>query len=322
MSHGLPKRTYAKHGAYFFVDHDRKWHRLCAVSAGIASMYRALAQLHDAHGNDERMPAVIVKWLEASRPEWGSSRKRNVETIAGALSASFCDFKPDEVKTTDCAEYLSHLRDRPPTHNVHRAILRQVLSHAALLGMREGHNPVDDVPTMTTHGRSRIVTDAEIAALKGYACRGKSERALSRFIDLALITGQRIGDVRLLRWQDVTDAGLLVTQGKTGVRLCIEWSPALRAAVAACPGERIGYLLKTSTGGGYSYAGIHSMWVRACEAAGIEDLHVHDLRGRAGVDVLETDGLEAARALLGHKTQKMTAHYTSNKSVAKVKPSR
>jgi integrase len=270
------------------------------------------------------MPAVVAKWLAANRDAWGSSYKRNAETVAGSISAGFADFRPGEVRTTDCAEYLAQYRDRPPTHNLHRTILRQILSHAALLGLREGHNPVNDVPTITVQGRSRIVSDAEIEALRSYRCKGTAGTVLARVIDLALITGQRIGDVRLMRWQDVTDAGLLVRQGKTGARLCIEWSPALRAAVAACDtgGGRIGFLLKTSSGGGYSYAGIHSMWVRACAAAGIEDLHIHDLRGRAGVDVLESDGLEAARALLGHKTQGMTAHYTRNKSVPRVKPSR
>ena len=39
-------------------------------------------------------------------------------------------------------------------------------------------------------------------------------------------------------------------------------------------------------------------------------------------EMLEVDGLEAARALLGHRTQGMTAHYTSGKMVAKVRPSR
>ncbi len=36
----LPQRVYLKHGAYYFVDHQYKWHRL-GVSLG--EMYRALA---------------------------------------------------------------------------------------------------------------------------------------------------------------------------------------------------------------------------------------------------------------------------------------
>ena len=108
------------------------------------------------------------------------------------------------------------------------------------------------------------------------------------------------------------------------MRLCIEWSPSLRAAIAECARgtDKIGHIIKSGTGGGYAYSGMHSAWERACEKAGIEDLHFHDLRGRAGVDVVESSGLESARQLLGHRTQGMTAHYTGNKSVSKVKPSR
>ena len=43
MKRSLPKRTYLKHGAWYYIDMQRKWHRLCAVSAGLPSMYRALA---------------------------------------------------------------------------------------------------------------------------------------------------------------------------------------------------------------------------------------------------------------------------------------
>jgi integrase len=93
--------------------------------------------------------------------------------------------------------------------------------------------------------------------------------------------------------------------------------------VEACStGQKIGHLLKTSTGSPYTYAGLRSAWDRCCKRAGVVDLHIHDLRGRAGVDALEGSDLEAARALLGHRTQRMTAHYTHGKHVPKVKPAR
>ena len=319
---GMPRRVYVKHSAFYYVTLDHKWLRLCAEADGMPGVYRALSKL-DAP-TLERLPSVIAKWLKTAGTDWGSSRRRNIERIAGRLSMAFREFEPGQIRAPDCAEYLSGLRDRPATHNQHRAVLRLVLSHAALLGLRDGHNPVDDVPVLTLADRRRIVTDAEIAAIKRYSGKTGAGRAMCQMIDLAVITGQRIGDLLALRWQDCTTDGVLVTQAKTGTRLCIEWTDELRAAVAACATgtERIGYLLKTRSGTGYSYAGMHSAWVRACVQAGIEDLHIHDLRGRAGVDAQESGGIESARALLGHRTQAMTSHYTRGKSVAKVKPSR
>jgi hypothetical protein len=64
-------------------------------------------------------------------------------------------------------------------------------------------------------------------------------------------------------------------------------------ACASPRGE--GPLLKTQSGLPYRYAGIRSAWVRACERARIEDLNIHDLRGRAGVDQLTGTASNAPR---------------------------
>jgi len=324
---GLPRRVYLRHSAYYYVDLLGKWHRLSAERDGLPSMYRALAQLQDAQTGD-RMPAIITDWLVTKRAGWSASQKRNIERVASEISAAFSAFRPGDVTTPDCAEYLGTLKDRPRTHNIHRDVLRQVLAYSAVRGLREGHNPIENITGLSTPGRRRVVMDAEIAAIRAAAVAGHQGedggRGLLQMLDLALITGQRIGDLLGLRWQNVTDAGLMIEQGKTGARMLIEWTPALRAAVEACSdgATRIGHLLKTRTGGPYTYAGMRSAWVRVCKRAGIEDLNIHDLRGRAGVDALKAGDLESARALLGHQTQRMTAHYTHGKHVPKVRPAR
>ena len=84
-------------------------------------------------------------------------------------------------------------------------------------------------------------------------------------------------------------------------------------------------MLKTQSGSGYRYSGIRSAWVRACQRAGIVDLHIHDLRGRAGVDAIEGDesqDVRKAQRLLGHKSEAMTRHYTDGKYSKRVKPAK
>lgn len=321
---GLPPRVYAKHGAFYFVTLERKWVRLCRVSDGIPAMYEALAQILKADNTRDLMPAVIGRWIEARTPEWSAKTKKLHDWLAESMKEAFADFAPAQVNTPACAAYLKEFASTPRTYNMHRTMLRQVLAFAALEGLREGFNPIDNVPTKTLTGRKRMVTDAEIAALKAAALQqSRNGKALVQMIDLALITGQRIGDLLKMRWQDVTEAGLMVQQEKTGERLLIEWSPALRAAVEACArGDKIGHVLKTQSGKGYRYAGIRSAWVRACERAGIEDLHIHDLRGRAGMDARDGGDMEAAKALLGHKSIRMTEHYVDGKAPRKARPSR
>lgn len=325
----LPRRVYEKHGAWYFVTPAMKWIKLCRVSDGLPAMYRALARITDQEANSGRMPAVIARWLETKRPEWSAGHADDQDRIARVMAAAFADFRPDDVLTPDCARYLARFASQPRTHNQHRTMLSQVLSFAAVEGLREGHNPVANIAQRKLAKRCRIVTDDELKALKAAALlQARNGEALVQMIDLATITGQRIGDLINLRWQDVSADGVLVTQGKGKgrVRLLIEWTPALRAAVAACGrgAEKIGHLLKTQSGKGYTYAGIRSAWERACERAGIDDLHIHDLRGRSGVDALQGAGqdIRAAQKLLGHSSEAMTRHYVEGKFAKRVKPAR
>lgn len=331
----LPPRVYLKHGAYYYVTApDRRWLRLSAERDGLPAMLRALAALHEAHSaRGERMPAVVSRWLAGKMDGWSAASQRNGVRIAEEISRAFREFAPAEVTTPVCSQYLGRYADRPRTHNQHRNALRQILAFAAVEGLREGHNPVDNICGLSTPGRHRIVTDADLQRLRAAAdtaTRGDtSARAAILALDLALITGQRIGDLLGLRWQDVTEAGLQVQQGKSRrsaapVRMLIEWTPALIEAINACVigTDRVGYLIKTRTGGRYTYAGIRSAWVRLCAKAGVTDLHIHDLRGRAGADLEQAAGREAARALLGHRTQRTTAHYVEGKRIPKVRPAR
>lgn len=326
---GLPKRTYLRHGAYFFVRPDGTWVKLSREKDGLPAMFRALAALVDSAACADMMPAVITRWMDEAKVEgnWSKGYTEDQERIAIVMSRKLAKCRPAQMTSKACKEYLGAFVATKRTYNWHRTMLRQVLSFAAVEGLRDGANPVDDVPTKTLKKRTRIVTDAEIAALKKAALQAaRNGAALVQMIDLAQLTGQRIGDLINLRWQDVTEAGILVTQGKGqgAVKLLIEWTPALRAAIAACKrGDPLGHVLKTQSGRGYRYSGIRSAWVRACERAGIEDLNIHDLRGRAGVDAMgEEQDIRAAQKLLGHKGEAMTRHYVEGKFHKKVKPSK
>lgn len=321
---GLPPRVYAKHNAFYLVTLANKWVRLCAIKDGLPAMYRALAAVTDASATQELMPAVITRWLHSKRSDWADKTAVDQERIASVMAEAFAEFAPGQVTTPVCVKYLKAFAETPRTYNLHRTMLRQVLAFAALEGLREGFNPIDNVPAKSLGGRKRAVSDDEIKALKAAALLAtRNGEALVQMIDLALLTGQRIGDLIKLRWQDVTPDGIHVEQTKTGAKILIEWSPALRAAIAACErGDRIGHVLKTQSGKGYRYAGIRSAWVRACERAEIHDLNIHDLRGRAGMDARAAGGLESAKELLGHTSVKMTEHYVDGKAPRRAKPSR
>lgn len=341
---GLPTRVYLKHGAYYFVDRENKWHRLAGERDGLPAMYRALATKTEQLKREGMMPQAVQVWLDnpRNRAKWGTKTRREYEAMGKVISEAFKQFHASEVTEADCDEFLSTWVERGQArmHNRMKNVLGQVLRQAALSRWRTGENPAKAVPGMSTEGRKQVVTDEDIARVKACAMIGKdgqptdSGPALCKMIDLAMLTGQRIGDILKMRWQDVSADGLYVEQGKGRgrVRLLIQWTPALKAAIDACAEgtDKVGFLIKTSrkgkmaAGGSYTYWGMRSAWVRACERAGIDPktLHIHDMRGRAGMDAAESADKIAAQHLLGHSSLKMTEHYIEGKTVKRVKPAK
>ena len=55
---------------------------------------------------------------------------------------------------------------------------------------------------------------------------------LCALVDMAYLTGQRIGDLLTMEWAQVSDAGIAFKTAKTGKRVLIEWTPKLRDAIA------------------------------------------------------------------------------------------
>lgn len=123
---------------------------------------------------------------------------------------------------------------------------------------------------------------------------------------LALLTGLRQGDLRALRREALTEAGIEVTEGKTGKRRIIGWSDALsffvrRAlqrseSLAARPADpkkhRRGRSLSPTVltnkfGEPWTMAGLQTAFKRLGT-----DWHFHDLRAKAASD--------ATHNILGH----------------------
>lgn len=318
-SSGLPRRVYLKHGRYWFVDVSNKWHGLTREDAGLPAMFRALAELTDAARSSDFMPAVVSRWLEAKiqAGDWCHDAKSDNERAAGRVSKRFFEFRPYQVTTPACAEFLKTWLSKPRTYNFHRSVLRQVLAYAALEGLREGHNPIDNIPQRSAPKRIRVVKVAELEAMAGALMTAKrGGPAHVRMLGLCLKTGQRISDVLKCRAQDCTEEGIEFDQGKTGAPLVVEWDDELRALVDQCfeGRDRIGYLLVQSTGTPYQYSGIKSAWRRAAVKADVQNLHIHDMRGEAGANLTDLLGSYAAQVLLGHGSIRTTEHYIAGKT--------
>lgn len=101
---------------------------------------------------------------------------------------------------------------------------------------------------------------------------------------LALHTGQRQADIRKLAWSTYDGGAIRLRQGKAR-RLGkpapvtrIPCTKALKATLDAAP-KRAAVILTTKTGQAYQKRYFAQQWEDTCIAAGIKDLHFHDIRG-------------------------------------------
>lgn len=350
----LPARVYEKNGAWYFVDLQRKWHKLCRVSDGAATLYAELARF--TRESDERatdtMPALIDDWMLKKLGKYAPSTRDEYRRMALFIKGEFDgEWRVTDVKPAHIARFLDkHFESKPNSSNKYRALFSLIFAHAVRKGLRDA-NPASEVEGATESKRDRYITDAELYAVRAAALIGRDGKPTDSgpvivcLIDLAYQTAQRISDLLALNWQDVTEDGVFFRPAKTvnssGVRLLIEMTSDLRATLDAAKAGKvkaIGPVICTQAGARFTYSGAQTAWKRACQRARenyeaqckkasvdpddrfLRDMHFHDLRAKALTDKQRMHGAAAAQALGGHTTAEMTAHYTKSREIERVSP--
>lgn len=203
-----------------------------------------------------------------------------------------------------------------------------VLSAALTIAVRRWFwiktNVLRDVERPKSKPRDRLVLDEEF-----HACRAIATPRMRLAMDLALLTGQRQGDIISFKWSDLREeviegrrvSYLHVFQSKTKKRLAIEVTPDLERVLDACwvLEGRCEYVLPTRFGVQYTPAGFRAYWQRTIRryiARGGENFHFHDLRALAATKCAT---LEEAQQLLGHTSPAMTRR-VYRRGVERVRP--
>lgn len=205
--------------------------------------------------------------------------------------------------------------------------LRSVLSDAFREAIVEGHvsaNPVE--PTRAP----KIEVQRQRLALEQFQIIRQAAEQQPRWfglaMDLALVTGQRREDISCMKFSDIYDDRLHVTQIKTGAMIAIPLSLTLNSAglklgtvVDRCRlVSRCDYLVsagirKNSPEGSIHPDGLTKGFVKARTNAGIElndsPPTFHEIRSLAGRLYEKAFGKEFTQKLLGHKSEKMTEKY-------------
>jgi integrase len=230
---------------------------------------------------------------------------------------------PDTVTTADIEHVATPWQRRKRFGPHAERHLLQAARHLFNWAIRKGY--ATRTPFLSPQG----VTLISIKATKGRRRRledGEREKILkvaspfiADFFNAMIETGCRPGELRTLQWTEVRERHLVVLAEKAKDReeRRIPIMPALREILdrrrIGPDGAELGpdaFVFGSETGDDYTRRHLCRLWDRTCEAAGIKDLHLHDLRAEAGSQLLEAGvTLHDVRDALGHSSTKMTSTY-------------
>jgi integrase len=255
----------------------------------------------------------------------------------GHLRRRFGHLEASTLEPRTFAEYLNAVK----RGRINRARELAVLSAALTIAVRRWFwlkvNVLRDVERPKSKPRDRLILDEEFEA-----CKALAPFRIGLAMQLALLTGQRQGDIIRFKWSDLrevviddpdrpghkkTITELQIQQGKTGKRLGIEVTPDLESVLDKCwqlkGSGNAGsiYILPTRTGKPFTSAGFRASWQKVrlkWERGGGEPMRFHDIRALAAT---KCPTLEAAQALLGHSNPAMTRR-VYRRGIERVKPLR
>lgn len=278
-----------------------------------------------------KMSTLFDKYEAEYVPDLEPRTQRDYRGILVKLREVFGDMTPQEVKPRHVADFINVKKGR-----IHRNRMVTILSTIYKIAMgswcieMDLVNPCTVVKRWPTKPRERYITDAEFAAIRAIACP-----QVQIAMDLALLTGQRQGDIVQLTWKQVKTVGvpradwrIEIDQGKTGKKLAIMISPAVEAVLRrarvmepAWPHE---FVIRTRFGKGYTPDGFRALWQRTIReyerltGTKANRAHFHDIRAKS---ISDNENLNDAYLLAGHIDIAMTRK-TYDRNRRRVQPLR
>lgn len=309
MAVKLPDRVHQKHGAFYLVANN-KWTHLGRT---LAEMYRSLADLHADAATPGTMDELIARYVREIVPGKAEASQREDRRRAILLRAVFGAESPENIRPKDVARFLRP-PDGPSTGKVELNRQKALLSHVFTMGMEWGvvdFNPCLGVKRNKERPRDRYPEHHEVEAVGKYLQPAWAVRC----IRLAYLIAQRPGDVVRTAKAQIQSDGFYYRQRKTGKKLLIEWSPALRSCAEDCLQHSGDLMLFARQVKGqwrpYTMAALSSAWKRAMAKALkagdlLDPFQMRDLRPKSGTDAKDPE-------LLGNTDAVRRRHYLNRK---------
>lgn len=302
---GLPRRVYARNGAYYFYAPEKmrcprtgklkSWIFLGYEHAGEVPMLQALADLlKDKKSLQGAMPYVCAEFKASKLKKYTKDTQAQYRQYLDVIADDFEEFFFSQVATKDWAEFLrNNFRDKPNTARKYTALAKRLFKFGiSELGLRQD-NPIDQIDLgdyetqrrtiLPTHEQVKAIREAGMLSKKrsdtGKQTENPSGPMFQCMVDMTYLCWARAIDVRTLKESQIDNGVIRLKPSKTaktsGKALDIVITPEIQAVIDRAREikkkyEVISpYLFPTRQGKPYSKSGLFSMWDRARDRLGI-----------------------------------------------------
>lgn len=325
----LPKYVTIIHGSYWYRPPNKKPERLAAVGEE-AVMYKKLSHLMlpEDPGELTTLRECFDRYERDILPTLAPRTQKDYRRHLKILRAEFGELHPDDLRPRDIGRFLDVPKGKIQRNRI-VAVLSAVYTKMVGRWYVAEKNPCRSVERNPSGKRKRYVKDHEFAAVYRLM-----PTRIQIAMMLAVITGQRQGDILGLKWEHIHEKGIDFEQGKTGKKITIPFiepteeepnpydplKEQLERAKALLPDVPKVYVIRTKPrrtrsedgkpfgGQKYTSEGFRALWQRGMKRAlrsGAlkERFTFHDLRAKT---VSDSKSLEDAMTRAGHQSMTMT----------------
>lgn len=314
------KRTKAKGRFYYYFDTGQTddagkkvWSRLPApTDRSFHATYAAMLGHRSRRANltQQLTLAKMIDLYQASDKfaKTATSTQRLYRLYQGVLSDQLGTAPAQLVERKDIVLLLDKMADRPGAANM----VQRAGGAAYAWARRRGHvtnDPFADIAPMDTGEHEPWPDEALQAAL------ASKDELVRLSVHLLYFTAQRIGDVAAMKWRDIQDGSIVVTQRKTGKVLTIPIHADLAKELARHP-RSLSTIIPGAPGEGKNNR-IRLAIQAVCSELGI-DVVPHGLRKNAVIMLLESECSIAETAAISGQSLRMIEHYAKGRSQKKL----
>ena len=228
----------------------------------------------------------------------------------------FGDRLIDRIARPDVLKLHAQMAKTKPLANYTIAVLSKLMSWAEEHALRPPQsNPCFKIKKFKENKRQRYLSDAEYQRLGEVLARVEKIDTENLYIvaaiRLLILTGARLSEIRGLLWQsvDLERSLLILPDSKTGQKT-IRLNPPAVALLRGVPRVHGNAHVIVGRKPGSHLVNLQKPWRRIRADAGLDDVHIHDLRHSfASVAAAAKGSLPMIGRLLGHTQQNTTERY-------------